>query len=468
MRRSQPLSLSLLLLAAPLVSWSYNLDAEIRAEMRLRSIPGVVYGVFKDGKVVKSGAYGSSDLERGVKATTANVFEIGSVSKQFTATVILMLFEEGKLSLDDHIDKYVAGLPPEWSPVTLRNLLNHTSGIPDIEEIFGYDSYRNIYTKDEIVKVANSRPVEFPPGSKWHYSNTGYYLLGLVVEKVTGKPYIEAMTERVFKPLGMTHTRESDPWAVIPNRAVGYQLLNGVIQNRDAMQPTACKGAGTLVSTIEDMAKWDAAVTQNRLVKPESQQLMWTPSKLTTGNIVNYGFGWFMSDWRGNESVEHSGGTAGYSCDYRRFQKLGFSVMVFCNLYATGVEKIEILAADTVHPGLSYLSMKTMPEDKPRTRETLLKALADVAKGGDSSPYFTASMWKQYTDASRTTWKKRLTDMKSFELVDRQHYTEKPSPLGEKVTETDVYRLKTSTATMFIVFMLTPESKVALQNRQDY
>lgn len=149
-----------------------DLDRYILADMKSRHIPAVVFGVFQDGKILRSGAYGYSNLELRVPATTDTTFEIGSVSKQFTATLILKLMEEGQLSLNDPISKYVDSLPEAWREVKLQNLLNHTTGIPDIEEIFGYESYRNHYTVEEIIKVANSRPVAFAAGTKFHYSTT--------------------------------------------------------------------------------------------------------------------------------------------------------------------------------------------------------------------------------------------------------------------------------------------------------
>jgi len=154
--------------------------------MAARHIRAVVVGVFKDGAVTKSRCYGLASVELKAPATDDTVFEIGSVSKQFTATALLMYLEEAKLSLEDPISKYVDGLPQPWRQVTLRQLLTHTSGIPDIEEIFGYSSYRDIYTAKQIIDVANSKPMDFQPGEGWKYSNNGYYLLALCLEHIRG------------------------------------------------------------------------------------------------------------------------------------------------------------------------------------------------------------------------------------------------------------------------------------------
>lgn len=456
----------LCLLLASSLSFAESLDEYTKNYMKARGIPAVVWGIFKDGKVIKSQAYGLANVELNVPATTTNIFEIGSVSKQFTATALLMLMEQGKLTLDDRLDKYVPEVPEKWKPVTVKQLLSHSSGIPDIEEIFGYDSYRNIYTPKAIIDVANSRPMDFEPGKGWHYSNTGYFLLAMILEKITGKPYGPYLKETLFDPLGMTHTRESSPTVVIPNRASGYQMTEAGLGNRDAMQPTACSGAGTLVSDLADMAKWDAAITNHRFLKPETQEMMWTATQIPEGPVP-YGFGWFNSPWRGHPSVEHSGGTAGYSCDYRRFHDLGFSVMVFTNLYATGVEGIEIRAADTISPGLSYVSAKAIAEPVKGQREKFLEAMTAVSKN-EPSPLITDKMWKAYTDASRKSWKERLADMKVFELIEHEKHAERQTSLGEPVVETYIYRLVTSKDEIFIRIMLTPDGKIALQNRLDY
>ncbi len=444
-----------------------KLDDYIRAEMQRCLVPAFAFGVFEDGQILRSGAYGLANIELRVPANRNTVFEIGSVTKQFTATLVLMLMEENKLALDDRIDVYLENLPETWRGVTIRQLLNHTSGIPDIEEIFGYGSYRNIYTYDQIIAVANSTNVYFPAGTGMHYSNTGYFLLGHILEKIEGMPYAAFLRQRIFDPIGMVHTRQSDPGDVILNRCTGYERVGHVLHNRDAMQPTACLAAGTIVSTVGDMAKWDSAITHHRLLKPETQKLMWQQTRLSNGETRNYGFGWFIDDWHGHPCVEHSGGTAGFSCDYRRFQDLGLSVFVVCNLYSgtdTAMGNIEIRAVNTVHPGLSYVSYQPIKDD-PKIHKMLLKAMADVAKGGAGSPYITEAMWKAYPNVSRQDWKDRLTHLKSFQLLEHTHHAPVDSGHGERTVETYVYRLKTGDRTLFLVFGLTADGKIALQQR---
>jgi CubicO group peptidase (beta-lactamase class C family) len=445
------------------------LDKYIQADIETRKLPAVVVGVFQDGKILRSGAYGYSNLELGTRATTETVFEIGSVSKQFTATLILQLMEEGKLSLDDAISKYVDSLPETWRGVTLRNLLNHTAGIPDIETIFGYESYRNRYTVEEIVKVASSRPVEFAPGTKWSYSNTNYYLLALAIQAIDRKTYSQSLQDRIFKPLGMTSSRESDPWAVITNRASGYMLTDsGERVNRDPMQPSACLGAGTIVSTLGDMARWDAAISRHTILGKKSQAMMWAPTTLSDGSKVDYGFGWFLSSWNGHRTVEHSGGTAGFSCNYRRFVDLGLSTMALSNLYGTGVGNYEIRAIDTIRPGMSYLTSQVLKEDDSAVRARFLAGMKDLADGALTSPHIAPGMMARYNAVSRADWKTRLKELVRFELVAHETYAPKDAGNGETVSETYIYRLTLRKGVLIITFKRTPDGKIGWQTRSDF
>jgi hypothetical protein len=229
------------------------------------------------------------------------------------------------------------------------------------------------------------------------------------------------------------------------------------------MQPTASLAAGTIVSSIEDMAKWDSAITHNRLLKPETQRLMWEMTQLSDGK-ANYGFGWFIDEYNGNPFVEHSGGTAGFECDYLRFQNLGLSVMVFCNLYSTPVQNIAMRALESVNPILSYTSDKPI-QDNPKIHDTLLKAVADIANGGARSPHVTEALWKVYNDGIRQAWKTRLAHLESFQLLEHIRYEPVESVLGEPTVETYVYRMKTGGQSIIVIFKLSADGKIAIMRR---
>lgn len=335
-----PLVWLLLLLAAP--AGADPTDDYVQARMREQHVPGLALAVIRNGHVVKEKGYGLADVERGVPVTTDTVFEIGSITKQFTATAIMMLVEQGKIRLDDRIVRSLGGLPAAWHAVTIRQLLAHTSGVPDYEAIMGYGGYRNVMTPQQVIALAASRGLDFTPGTRWSYSNTGYYLLTLLLENVTGETYAQFVQTRILTPLGMTHTRPSEPSDIIPDRAAGYAYKNGGLENRSPTQPTAAGGAGMLVSTLSDLAKWDAALSSQALLRKTSYQQMWADTLLADGTPTGYGFGWFVPPLHGHRSQEHSGGTAGFTADIRRLPDDGLTVIVLTNCFQDTSDPITV------------------------------------------------------------------------------------------------------------------------------
>jgi CubicO group peptidase (beta-lactamase class C family) len=308
-------------------------DDYVQAQMLQQHVPGVALGVLRDGKFIKEKAYGLADVERSVPVTTDTVFEIGSITKQFTATALMMLVDQGKIGLDDKLGRYRDDLPEAWRDVTIRQLLTHTSGIPDYEAIMGYGSYREVMTPEQVIGLAADRPMDFAPGTEWNYSNTGYFLLTLVLEKVSGVSYIQFVQTHIFAPLGMTHTRSSEPNDIIPLRAAGYAYEGGHLQNRDPIQPSATGGAAMIVSTLGDMAKWDAEQTAQTLLHKSDYAVMWTNTPLADGRLSGYGFGWFVSPRYGRQSLEHSGGTAGFTTEMLHLPDDHLSIIVLTNCY---------------------------------------------------------------------------------------------------------------------------------------
>lgn len=281
-------------------------------------------------------------MELGVPVTDSTVFEIGSISKQFVAAAVLLLVEEGRLGLDDPIHRHLAELPSDWMGVTVRQLLTHTSGIPDYEEIATYDVYRFRLTPEEVVRIAHSRPVDFAPGTGFHYSNTGYFLLSRIVERVEGEPLGRVLQRRIFGPLGMTQTRMADPEAIVPNRASGYWVNRiGELINRMPTETSSTLGAGGLLSSVGDLALWDAALRGDRPLSAASREAMWTPVQLPGGKrtewpgggFVDYGFGWEVTPINGVPAQHHSGQVAGFTAYFARFPQQDVAVVVFLNRY---------------------------------------------------------------------------------------------------------------------------------------
>ena len=206
-------------------------DAFVRAEMERQKVPGVAVAIVRGGDVVEARGYGLANVEHQVAVKPETIFQSGSVGKQFTSTVVMLLVEEGKLALSDPLTKFFPKAPAPWSGITVRHLLTHTSGIPDYtEETL---DYRKDYTEEELASLAFGLKLEFPPGSRWSYSNTGYVLLGIIVGKVSGRFYGDLLAERVFAPLGMKTARVISEEDIVPNRAAGYRLVGGQLKNQE-------------------------------------------------------------------------------------------------------------------------------------------------------------------------------------------------------------------------------------------
>lgn len=277
-----------------------KVDAYVKAEMEKRGIPGVALTIIRDGKTTKTAAYGFANLELKSPVKPETVFEIGSVTKQFTSACILLLQQEGKLSVDDKIGKHFPEIPPTWTNVTIRHLLNHTSGIKSYTGLNGFELTKHL-TQKQFIAALWELPLEFAPGEQYKYCNSGYSLLGYIVENVSGKNYWDFLGERIVGPLGMTSTTNREPSLIVPHRAAGYEKKrSGTRINRD-YDLTDVFAAGAIVSTVGDLVKWNAALHGEKLLNAESKSAMWTPGKLNNGKETEYGFGWRVGPYQGQK-----------------------------------------------------------------------------------------------------------------------------------------------------------------------
>jgi D-alanyl-D-alanine carboxypeptidase len=343
-----------------------EIDQYAQNQLHRQHLPGFALVVIRDGRVVKMQGYGFADVERQVPVTADTVFEIGSITKQFTAMAVMLLVEDGKLSLDDSAGKYLPELPKAWKPVTIRQLLTHTSGVPDFEEVLGYGAYRNVWQPDKVIATVARMPMDFKPGTKWKYSNTGYFVLTLILEKVSGETYLQLLKQRIFGPLGMEHTRSSEPTEIIPGRAAGYEYTKGHLENRDPLQPTIGSGAGMLVSTAKDLVKWNAALDAQSLLKAGSYARIWTDQPLADGSPSGYGFGWFLAPMRGHRTQNHSGGTAGFACNILRLPDDHLTVIALTNSYSANPISLTGHIARLLVPGLAYAPIEEQNPDVAR------------------------------------------------------------------------------------------------------
>jgi CubicO group peptidase (beta-lactamase class C family) len=330
----------------------------VEVEMAKQQIPGLALLVSHRGQPILEKGFGLANVELGVPVKPETVFQSGSVGKQFTATAVMMLVEDGKLGLDDPLSKYFPDGPDWWREVTVRELLSHTAGLTDYPKHF---DFRRDYTEDELLDIVERIPPAYPPGSKWSYSNLGFLTLGILIHRVTGEFYGDLLQERIFKPLGMTATRIINEADIIPNRSSGYRLVDGHIKNQRWVAPTLNTTAdGSLYFSIVDLAKWDAALYGERLVKPVTLELMWTVAPLRSGtpNPGHYGFGWFIQSQSGHRLVEHDGQWQGFEAQISRYIDDGLTVVVLANLGSAKPDKIAHAVAALYLANVNRWAMK--------------------------------------------------------------------------------------------------------------
>jgi CubicO group peptidase (beta-lactamase class C family) len=318
----------------------------VRDEMQRQHIPGLALLVARGGKIVQAEGFGLANVELQVPVKPETVFQSGSVGKQFTATAVMMLVEEGKVGLDDPLTKYFPDAPSSWKEVTVRELLSHTAGFGDYPEKF---DFRKDWTEAELLKLVEGIPLAYPPGTKWEYSNLGYLTLGILIHRVTGEFYGDFLQQRIFHPLGMETTRIISEADIVPNRAAGYRLVKGELKNQEWVAPMVNTTAdGSLYFSILDLAKWDAALYTEKLLKPSSFDQMWTPAKLKSGqpNKAGYGFGWAIGDRHGHHVISHDGAWQGFQTTIARYVNDQLTVVVLANLAESNPSAIADHVAD--------------------------------------------------------------------------------------------------------------------------
>ncbi len=302
--------------------------------------------VAQKGQVIYKKAFGMANLELDVKMQPDMIFRIGSITKQFTAVAILQLMEQGKLSLQDDITKFIPDYPTQGHTITIEHLLTHTSGI---QSYTGMEKFGDIMRKDmkpeELIAFFKNEPMEFAPGTKWNYNNSGFFLLGYIIEKITGKTYPQYLEENFFQPLGMTHSYYGDDSKIIKNRASGYQPGPNGVENASPLSMTLPYSAGSIQSTVGDLFKWHQAVHAYKLVKKENLEKAFTEYKLSDGNGTKYGYGWFLGDIKGSATIEHGGGINGFLTNAIYLPKEDVFVAVFSNSNAKSPDMISVKMA---------------------------------------------------------------------------------------------------------------------------
>lgn len=436
-------------------------DDYVQTQIQTQRIPGLSLAVLKNGQLVQAKGYGLANVELNVPATADTVYQSGSVGKQFTATAIMILAEEGKIGLQDRLSKYFPEAPGHWKDVSVRHLLTHTSGIKDYsaKDI----NYRLDYTTADLFKVYGSFPLDFPPGERWSYSNTGYALLGFLIEKVTGQFYGDFLKEQVFQPLGMETARVISEADIVPRRAAGYRLVEGALKNQEYVSPTLNTTAdGSLYLTVRDLAQWDAGLRAGRLLRKTVFDQMWTPVTLNNGNTYPYGFGWRPATHRG--SVGHGGSWQGFRTHIERYSEDGLTVIVLTNLAQAEPEGIAYGVAGLYNP--TYLPpalMKAEPDPDPALTARLKQFLMDYGEGkGKDEPLMVPGL----TTITLTSWRARaksaLKDPQSFSFIACDDVASRGVVRnGARVSRLCYYKLVTANRNRYYTFFLTAGSQVA-------
>ncbi len=406
---------------------SERVDGVVKQAMAKYHIPGLSIAVVRDGKIAMTKGYGLANLESMRRASPESIYQLASVSKQFTATAVMKLVESGKINLDEPISAYLKDTPETWSKVTARHLLTHTSGIKSYTETAGFfanGNQRKDYTKKELIDLVRNLPLDFEPGTQWHYDNTGYYLLGMLIEQVSGQPYDQFLAQSIFKPLGMAHTRLNSRADVIPERVIGYSWRGNDWGNAEFVSPTQPFAAGALVSNVLDMAKWDAALYTETVLKKESLQQMWTRVVLKSGEKADYGFGWSVGEVNKRRDIQHGGGIDGFSTQISRFVDDKLTVIVLTNSDGGRAEKVANEVAALYEPALKVVvaAPKTVADDNPARSKFLKGILLEAAEGRANADLFTPATAQLIVPRIQQEGKRMFAtfgEMKSFALVER-------------------------------------------------
>lgn len=437
-----------------------DVDEYVRRAMRERHIPGAAIAVVKSGRVVKTAGYGLASVEFGVPASAETVFEIGSVSKQITAAAIMLLVEDGKINLDEKISRYLPNTPETWKNVTVRHLLTHTSGVKSYSSLEGFELNRRL-KRDDFIKLLGVQPLDFETGASYIYSNSGYSLLGYIIETVSAKSYWDFVRTRIFIPLGMTKTADRDPKYVIKNRATGYEWQNNQLVGRD-YDLTDVFSAGAIVSTVTDLAKWDAALRNDTLLKKTSKMQMWTPATLSDGKPYPYGFGFRIAEIRGHRLIAHSGQTAGFGASISRYVDDDLTVIALTNLgeigmgtlLASGIAKIYL-------PAISLKALKPQPEPDAQVSRTVSTALRERLENKFDPDLFAAELIKSLSAERAKANNERIA---SYGAIKNLVFVG-----GETSGKNRVYRYKAETASRLFLwrFELDENGKITAMSLEE-
>lgn len=359
-----------------------TVDSLVRATMERLRVPGLALAVIRGGEVLVARGYGVAELEHRSPVTDETMFQSGSLGKQFTSAGIMALVEAGTLDLEASVRRYLPEAPASWEPIRLRHLLSHSAGLPDYTAE-GFD-YRRDYTDEDLLRMAGALPLEFPPGTRWNYSNTGYVVLGIIMTRVTGMPYYEYLRQRIFTPAGMPTIRIISESAVVPHRAHGYLPVAKGWEHAAWVAPRLNTTAdGSMLLSLRDLIAWNQAVRSRSVISAASWARMLSPLTLTSGRPYPYGFGWFLNTVNGAPVQEHGGTWQGFVTQFARYPSADLAVVVLSNARTMAPNEIASAVAALYAPALTPPLPVTTPSPDPAPEATAFVArmLTKIAAG---------------------------------------------------------------------------------------
>jgi len=355
----------------------------VESELARQHIPGMSVAVLQGDRVFLARGFGLANVELRVAASDSTIYQSGSLGKQFTAALVEMLVAQGRVHLDDTITRWFPEGAGVWNDVTVRRLLTHTSGMAEYTD--STFDLRKDYTEDDLVRLAAARPLDFRPGERWSYSNTGYLLLGALIRRVTGRFYGDLLRDSVFQPLHMLDSRVISEADIVPNRAAGYRLEEGRLKNQEWVAPSLNTTAdGALYLTLRDLIKWANALNEWRVPIRAALDTAWTPVRLADGATYPYGFAWYLNDQRGHARIAHTGSWQGFKTVIARYPEYGITVIVLANLAEARVGAIAYGIAGMLEPALQppHLMLAAGARMPPRPIPDLLRL---IVASSDSS-----------------------------------------------------------------------------------
>ena len=449
---------------------TFRIDSAIRSAMETRQIPGLQVAVMKYGLVLKKGNYGYANLEDRVLVTDSTLFSIAGISQAFTCAGILLLMEDNKLKIDDSLGKYLDSIPASWAGITLRQLMNHSSGLPN--DWYHDDNF--FYTrKSDVALLAalKEESLKFQPGSAWN-EDCGTFILGMIIAKVSGESYPAFMKHRIFDKLGMANSRINDPEGIIVNRAAGYRFTDQqILHGRQISAAAQMRGDVGVLSTVSDLLKWYQALQDSSLLKKSSLDLMFAPGILKDSNKTGYGFGWSLTPYRDHALISHTGSfRTGFDAIMEFYPEDHVCIIILCNLQNAKINQVSKDIIGLFNPDYRRASQLDSVADPDTVRTLLLKSFyEELGLSVDTTRKMARELhWEFYPENENDLAPFRnitgFTFLKAIKLSKPQ-----PDIFGDLIQGIYLYKVsnRTSTDPLYFVFFLDPAGKVVCLNREN-